>query len=100
MLMFRGLAWNLFSYLVVASLGIAALSAQSGNVSGTVTDSSQRAVLVGAQVKVEGETLTTATDDSGRYKLLGVRAGNVKVTVSYLGFDASTLDVSVSPGGT
>ena len=75
------------------------LYAQTGSVSGTVTDSSHN-VLVGAQVQVEGEALNTASDDSGRFKILGVSAGQVKITVSYLGLESATKELNVTAGNT
>src|SRR5262245_15961868 len=86
--------------IIVSHLFLLSLYAQSGNVSGIVKDSSGRGVLVGAEVHIKGQTLTTATDDSGRYLLLGVPVGPVKVTVSYLGLATSTLDTAVSTGNT
>src|SRR5262245_5613701 len=59
----------------------------NGNISGTVTDASGRAVLVGAEVTVEGLGRKVSTDDSGRYVLVGVPAGKAKVVVSYLGLE-------------
>jgi TonB-dependent receptor len=76
------------------------LHAQTGNISGTVTEASGHAALVSAKVTVEGQELTTATGDSGRYLLLGVKPGAAKVTVSYLGMDALTQEVNVTAGAT
>ncbi len=78
----------------------ASAQTQTGNVSGTVTDSSGRAVLVGAQVQVEGDGRKTTTDASGRYVLLSVPAGTAKITVSYLGLESATHDVHVTSGVT
>jgi TonB-dependent receptor len=82
--------WNFFAL---------ALFAQTGNISGTITDSSRR-VLVGAQVQVEARPLITSSDDSGKYTLLGVPAGQTRVTVSYLGFESSSRDIPVAAGVT
>src|SRR5262245_14967592 len=73
---------------------------QNGNISGTVTDASGTAVLVGAQVQVEGPARKTVTDESGRFVLIGVPAGKAKVTVSYLGLEAMTREVTVTGGAT
>src|SRR5262245_34135201 len=86
--------------LILSKCFLLPLYAQSGNISGIVKDSSGRGVLVGAQVRIEGQSLATSTDDSGRYLLLGVPAGNAKVSVSYLGLESSTLDTEVSSGNT
>jgi len=86
--------------LLLAGAALLNLSAQSGNVAGTVTDSSLNGALVGARVEIEGRRLATATDDSGRYLLLGVPAGAAKLTVSYLGLEATTQEVQVTAGST
>src|SRR5262249_17821115 len=51
-------------------------------------------------VAIEGTPMKTATDDSGRYTLLGVPAGKVKLTVSYLGMEPQTQEVTVAAGVT
>jgi len=91
---------NVFLYLIVSNLLPVTLYAQSGNIAGTVTDSSRRGVLVGAQVQIEGQPFSTSTDESGKYLLLGVPAGNEKVTVLYLGLSPSTMEIPVLPGET
>ena len=91
---------NVFLYLIASNLLSVTLHAQSGNIAGTVTDSSRRGVLVGAQVQVEGQPFSTSTDESGKYLLLGVPAGNEKVTVLYLGLSPSTMEIPVLPGDT
>src|SRR5262245_48624297 len=100
MLTIRRLVLNGFIYLVLTNALVLIAHAQTGNISGTVTDSSKRAVLVGAQVKIEGQAGGTTTDDSGRYLLLGLPVGPAKLTVSYLGLASSTLDVVVAAGVT
>jgi Carboxypeptidase regulatory-like domain len=91
---------NVFLYLILSNLLPVTLHAQSGNIAGTVTDSSRRGVLVGAQVQVVGQPFSTSTDESGKYLLLGVPAGNEKVTVLYLGLSPSTMEIPVLSGDT
>src|ERR1700752_893745 len=86
-----------FGYFIAGNLFALHLQAQTGNISGTISDASRR-VLVGAQVQMEGRPLSTISDESGRYTLLGVSAGSAKVKVSYLGFESSSLDVAVTAG--
>src|SRR5215467_6600873 len=91
---------NILFFLIVFFSTVAAASAQVGNISGTVTDVSERGVLVGAQVQVEGQNRSATTNDSGKYLILGAPAGKARITVSYLGLDPSTKKVSVSAGST
>jgi hypothetical protein len=74
--------------------------AQTGNVSGTVTDSSHSGILAGARVTVEGQAFSTSTDASGRYLLLGLPSGPAKITVSYIGLEKATQEVQVVSGVT
>src|SRR5262245_15450523 len=91
--------FNVAAVLIGSTLFVLPLCAQTGNVSGVVTDSSKR-VLVGAQVKVDGQPITTTSDESGKYTLLGVPAGNVKINVTYLGFESSSQELTVASGAT
>lgn len=76
------------------------LQAQTGSIAGTVTESLRKTLLTGAEITVEGSMLKTATGDSGRYTLLGVPAGKAKLTVSYLGLDPQSQEVTVTGGVT
>ena len=62
------------------------LLAQSGAVSGRVTDSTNESPLIGANVILEGTSLGAATDGEGRYEIKGLDAGEYIITVSYIGF--------------
>jgi carboxypeptidase family protein len=76
------------------------LEGQTGNISGTVTESTTNSVLAGAQVALEGRPIQTATNPSGHYLLQGIPAGTVKVTVSYIGMAPTTREIPVSAGET
>ena len=69
-------------------------------ISGTVTDASGEAPLQGAIVSVDGLNRTASTDRSGEYRLTNVPAGDYTVTVSYVGADTVTRDVTVPEAGT
>ncbi len=84
------------SFLVCIFLAIPIVAnAQTGNVSGTVTESSRKLTLTGVSVRVEGQGIQAVTDESGRYLLQGVRAGTVKLSASYLGMETATKEVTV-----
>ncbi len=74
--------------------------AQTGNVSGTVTDAVHHNTVPGASVRVDGQGMQTATDEYGHYLLQGVRAGEAKITASSLGLESSTKSVTVAGGKT
>jgi len=74
-------------------------SAQTGTISGTVTDPSG-AVLAGANVLVSGTTLGSSTDVNGMYSIGSVAAGSHTLEVHFLGFSSQTRSVTVVSGET
>lgn len=85
-----------FTSLLVSS----SLLAETGVVSGRVSDGATGKSLQGAVVRILGTTLRDATDADGRYTLPGVPAGRQTVTFDYVGLDALSLEVDVLPGTT
>jgi len=72
--------------------------AQTGRISGTVTDGSKNPVA-GAQVLVSAVGLSAESGTDGRYTVTGVPAGTYQVRVYRLGFKAKTMtDVTVTAG--
>src|SRR5262245_1201698 len=87
--------------LFLLLIGVTAnIYAQTGNVAGTVSESLRKGLVTGAEVTVEDSALRTVTDDSGRYTLLGLPSGKVRITVSYLGMEPATQAVTVTAGAT
>src|SRR5437879_3820499 len=75
-----------------------------GRIEGQVTDP-KGAVVSGAAVTVTDpvskQTFSGVTDDQGRYKVEGLKAGAYTVTISAKGFtNARREDVKVAEGGT
>ena len=87
--------------LGLAALFAAPLAAQStGSINGVVTDQAMNSFLVGAEVRIVGSNLATATSRDGSFSLAGVPAGSRTVEVSYLGRKTKTVAVTVPAGGT
>lgn len=91
---------TLFSATIVA-LVISALpaAAQTGRIGGTVKDTNGEPIK-GATVTAENpsaspSSFTATTDDRGRYSMIGLRAGQWKLTASGPGFSPSTGNVNV-----
>ncbi len=80
----------------------AALQAQNtGQISGTVSDSASGQPIPGAQVIVGGTTLGAVTDNDGRYTVAQVPAGTYTVQVRRIGFTQREVsDVTVTAGST
>ncbi|MGE0404876.1 MAG: carboxypeptidase-like regulatory domain-containing protein [Candidatus Korobacteraceae bacterium] len=75
-----------------------AQAAEQGTITGVVTDDMRRTALRGAQVTVENTFQSAISDASGRFRLTNVPAGEVRLTVTYLGFDDATHVVTVRAG--
>ncbi len=69
--------------------------AQSGSVSGTVTDGDSGEPLIGASVVVEGTTTGSITDINGQFTISGV-SGDVTLEISFVGYEVITKEVSVN----
>lgn len=82
-------------------LTAALASAQdNGRVIGTVRHGLTGALLNGATVELAPPLRSTRSDENGRFEFTGLAAGEVTVTVSYVGLDPETRTVRVTPGGT
>ncbi|MEO7368235.1 MAG: TonB-dependent receptor, partial [Gemmatimonadaceae bacterium] len=87
----------LSALLLVAAAPVNA-SAQTGRISGTVTDST-RAALAGTQVTVVGTRLNSVSDASGRYSIGGIPAGTYQVRVQRIGQRAQLIPSVVVKAG-
>ena len=90
---------------LVAALVVAAVpaAAQTGRIGGTIRDQ-QNQPLKGATVTAENpaaspSSFTATTDDRGRYSIIGLRAGQWKITASAPGFQPSSGNVGVKTIG-
>ncbi len=88
-----------WAIVLAMSLGWSTASAQTGTVTGAVTDEAGAAVS-GAEVRVEGTRLHTSSNESGRYELRGVPVGTHSVRALMLGFKSVLRSVTVESGGT
>jgi outer membrane receptor protein involved in Fe transport len=86
MLLSRNTASCLLALLFFAGL---AFAANTGSVSGKVTDRRTGEVLVGASVVIEGTELGAATDVNGRFQIINVPPGTYSVVGSYTGYNDS-----------
>ncbi|MBI4513891.1 MAG: TonB-dependent receptor [Gemmatimonadetes bacterium] len=82
---------------ILALLNTLPLAAQTGTISGSVTDSAGNP-LAGAVIRVEGLFLSATSNANGRYRLTAVPAGTHTLRVRLLGYQASSRNVTVGPG--
>ncbi len=73
--------------------------AQTGAISGRVTDATTGLALGGARIAVPGTNLVTFAGPSGDYVLNNVPAGSRSVEISYVGYPARTEPITVTDGG-
>jgi len=86
------------TYMVVQGgnvQGGASDAAEKAEVSGTVTDAATGRRLIGALVRLAPSGQTAVTDEQGQYRIVGVPAGGVSVTVNFLGMTAQQQEVRV-----
>src|SRR5687768_12431326 len=98
---YKSLFSTLFTVLSFALLAAAmpsSAAAQTGRISGAVTDST-RAALGGTQVTVVGTRFSGVSDVTGRYTIGGVPAGTYDLRVQRLGQRAQTVTGVVVTAG-
>jgi TonB-dependent receptor len=77
----------------------AAVFAQTGKISGKVSDKKTGETLIGATVKIKGTAKGASTDVDGNYVISGVNAGKHIITLQYIGYNGKEIDeVEVSNG--
>lgn len=90
----------LFS-ITVSLFTILSLSAQTGSIKGVVTDAKTKEPLIGAVVMLSKGTLIGAqTDIEGSYELTNVPTGKNTVRISFVSYQAKTVDVNIEAGKT
>lgn len=93
----RKIRYLLFTGAMMFSL--AAGYSQQGTITGTVTDAAG-APIIGANVFIEGTNAGTVTDINGKFTLPGISAGEVTLSVSFIGYLTEDVPVTVTDGGT
>ncbi|MDE6198387.1 MAG: SusC/RagA family TonB-linked outer membrane protein, partial [Muribaculaceae bacterium] len=79
-------------FLAILLIPVSAFAQNQQTVTGTVTDETGEP-LIGASVKVAGETIGTSTDFDGHYTLK-IPAGAKQLTFSYVGYKDLTADIT------
>ncbi|RZK78300.1 MAG: TonB-dependent receptor [Pedobacter sp.] len=77
----------------------ATVFAQTGRISGKVSDKKTGETLIGVTVKVKNTTRGIATDVDGRYSLTGLASGKYTLVFQYVGYEGKEVsDVEVNDG--
>ena len=85
---------------VLLASSLAAQPAGTATLSGTVSNLATGNLLEGARVELAAAGLSALTDNTGRYVLPSVPAGNHEVVVTYTGLDAARVQVTATTGQT
>ena len=86
--------------LVVLSMLAAPLLAQTGSVTGTVTDGDTGNPLPGANILAEGTALGDAADTDGRYMIEGLPPGVHVLLFTFAGYRNAQVTVTIAAGTT
>ena len=86
-----------FALVLMALLLPRASHAQTGGISGSVTDSTGHG-LADAAIRIEGTMLRTTSDERGHYELTGIPPGIHTVRVLLLGYRTANRTVTVAAG--
>jgi TonB-linked SusC/RagA family outer membrane protein len=91
--------WNAVALALLLAVP-PALSAQTGVISGKVTDAATRGPLAGVQVLIPGTSAATQTNVDGDYRLTNLRPGRMTVRLFRLGYKAVSDTVRLQAGET
>lgn len=80
--------------LLLTALFIAVPAFSQTTISGTVTDSGSNDPLIGVNIVIKGTTIGTVTDIDGKYSLTNNKPLPWEVEVSYIGYEAQTVNVT------
>ncbi len=85
---------------IVSLLWVSQVAAQTGSISGQVTDATTMGAVAGAGVVIEGTRHGTTTGPDGAFVLSNVPVGTHLVTARFIGYAPVTQQVTVRPGQT
>ena len=90
----------LLSLVLLGLLGgmVQPVQAQTGTVTGTVTDSTEGTPLPGVNVAVVGTQQGGATNANGRFEISGVLVGTQRLAFSFVGYRTKRVPVQVETG--
>lgn len=88
----------ILTFLPILLLAFVA-EAQKGTVRGKVFDKETGEPIIFGTVHLSGTTIGTNTDVDGFFSIGGVPAGEYKLTATYIGYDSSSVDITLREGG-
>lgn len=93
------IAWcAIAAFLFVFTFSSLPAWAQSGSITGVVTDAESQTTLPGASVVIEGTNQGASTNSRGEYEIPDVDPGTYTVAVSFVGYSTQAQEVTVEAG--
>ena len=86
-------------YLLSILLLASTVFAQTGNIRGFVYEKSSGEPIMFCNVILKGTTIGASTDINGMYNIAKVKAGDYTVMVTYIGYDTSSVNITLKSGG-
>lgn len=84
--------------LLFSILSSTVLSQNTGSISGRITDKQTNEPLAGATVTVKGTLNTVTSNNEGYFNLEKLKAGQIKLEISYVGYVTVELTTNVTEG--
>jgi len=94
----RSIGFILATGLAVLMCTAPAVAQETGELSGRVLSSGDRAPVSAAAIQVEGAGITSFSDQSGRFRITGIPVGEHTLQVTRLGYSSMSLTVDVTSG--
>jgi hypothetical protein len=91
----RRFRWALVAILIVAGVGVETVDAQA-TIRGRVIDSELGDPLPGAVVRIRGAPDSLITDTLGRFESIGLRLGEVAVSIELVGYTPGSFKVRLA----
>lgn len=85
--------------LIVLASATTALAQSTASIRGTITDERTNNLLPGAEVVLEGTPYRASSGSDGRYRLNAVPQGTYTLTVSYVGYQSYSHEITVDESG-
>ena len=89
---------HFYSLLLLLIVAVPAAWAQTGTISGRVTDVATGEALPGVNVVIPNTTVGAATDGEGRYQLAGLQAGTYTLAFRFVGYAEAERTVTLAAG--
>jgi outer membrane receptor protein involved in Fe transport len=78
--------------ILLMLFSVTAVCAQSGRITGKITDARTGEELIGVNVIIQGTTQGAQTDLEGNYRILNVRPGTYTLEVRYVGYQTQLIE--------